>query len=400
MRLNRITYSLLFTLPLAVVLFFSSCNENKKGHALYIKPQASIDSSLVGSGMKRLRVEISPKTNIVDSFFTQIYKANGFNGTVLVTDNGKMIYNKSFGYSNFDSKGQLNEYSIFQLASVSKQFTAVSVMILQERGILRYSDPVTKFFPGFPYPEITIDLLLSHRSGLPNYVYFCDEYYSEKDKPITNRKLMDLFIQNKPQLYFTPDKKFNYCNTNYCILAAIVEQATQTSFSDFVQTEIFDVLGMKNTYIGHDLTGAHKSMTVTGYDEKDLPPTEDYMDGLLGDKSIYSCTHDLNLWDKALYGDKIVKQSTLQAAMRPANDDMIGGRNYCYGWRIKSLPDGNPVYYHGGWWKGFNTFFMRNPKDNSSIIILSNRVNGSFNNIISFIPVFYNQKPAKESQTI
>lgn len=398
MKAAYLHFSVLFLLSGITLLF--SCQERKKGHALYIKPQASIDSALAYSPGNNSSVVLSPKTNIVDSFFTQIHQSNGFNGAVLVTEQGKLIYNKSFGFNNFQTKGPLSEYSIFQLASVSKQFTAVSIMILQERGNLKYSDPVTKFFPGFPYPEITIDLLLSHRSGLPNYVYFCDEFYSEKDQPISNRKLMDLFIQHKPQLYFTPDKKFNYCNTNYCILAAIVEQVSRTSFQEFVQTEIFDVLGMKNTYIGQDPTGAHKTMAVTGYDEKDQPPVDDYMDGLLGDKSIYSCTHDLHLWDQALYSDKIVKQSTLAAAMRPANDDMIGGRNYCYGWRIKSLPDGTPVYYHGGWWKGFNTFFMRNPKDNSSIIILSNRVNGSFNNIISFIPVFYNQKPAKDSQTI
>jgi CubicO group peptidase (beta-lactamase class C family) len=385
---------------IACFFVLASCNEKKKGHALYIKPQATIDSSTAIASRKTSITEESPKTNIVDSFFTKIYNNNNFNGTVLVTDKGKMIYNKSFGFNNFSSKGPLSEYSIFQLASVSKQFTAVSIMLLQERGRLNYNDPVTKFFPGFPYPEITIDLLLSHRSGLPNYVYFCDEFYSEKDKPISNKKLIELFIQHKPQLYFTPDKKFNYCNTNYCILAAIVEQASQTDFAQFVQKEIFEPAGMKNTYIGHDHTGAHKSMTVTGYDDKDLPPSEDYMDGLLGDKGVYSCSHDLNIWDQVLYSEKIVKQKTLITAMKPANDDMIGGRNYCYGWRIKSLPDGTPVYYHGGWWKGFNTFFMRNPKDNSSIIILSNRVNGSFNDIISFIPVFYNQKPLKESPTI
>jgi CubicO group peptidase (beta-lactamase class C family) len=396
---TKLIPSLLLVLLVSAAIL-SSCSEKRKGHALYIKPQASIDSSIAGLRLKASQIEASPKTNIVDSFFTMIHKANGFNGAVLVTEKGKMVYNKSFGFNDFASKGPLSEYSIFQLASVSKQFTAVSIMILQERGVLKYSDPVSKFFPGFPYPEITVDLLLSHRSGLPNYVYFCEEYYSEKDKQLSNRKLVDLLIQHKPQLYFPPDKKFNYCNTNYCILAAIVEQVSQTSFADFVQTEIFDVLGMKNSYIGHDFSGAHKSMTVTGYDEKDKPPVEDYMDGLLGDKSIYSCTHDLNIWDKALYTEKLVKQSTLNAAMKPANDDMIGGRNYCYGWRIKSLPDGTPVYYHGGWWKGFNTFFMRNPKDNSSIIILSNRVNGSFNNIISFIPVFYNQKPTRESQAI
>jgi CubicO group peptidase (beta-lactamase class C family) len=385
-------------LLLALVSICSSCDE-RKGRSILIQPQVQVDSTI--THLKKLdNVAMSPKTNLVDSFFTGIHKNNEFNGTVLVVDNGEVIYRKAFGYSNFKTKDSLSPYSVFQLASVSKQFTAISILQLYEQGKLSLQDPVVKFFPDFPYKNITLQLLLSHRSGLPNYVYFSEEYYTEKNKLLTNAKLMELLAVKKPALYFEPDKKFNYCNTNYCILASVVEKVSGVSFADYVSKNLLEKVGLDYSFIASPKTATQKKLLVTGYDENNLESTPNYMDGLLGDKGVYSSVVDLKKWDDALYSGAVIQLKTLQLAMKPANNDMIGGRNYGYGWRIKMLADNTPVYYHGGWWRGFNTYSMRNPKDRSAIIILSNHVNGSFNNITSFIPVFYNQKKVAEPETI
>jgi CubicO group peptidase (beta-lactamase class C family) len=383
-------------LCLVMIVALFSCNE-KKGRRILLKPQAVIKEE--NSGFAQL-IEPSEKTNIVDSFFTAISSKNDFNGAVLVTVKDKIIYKKAFGYANFKSKDVLTENSIFQLASVSKQFTAVSIMMLHEQGLLDYQDDVTKFFPEFPYKGITIKLLLSHRSGLPNYMYFCDEFYKDKSVALTNMGMINLMIKNKPPEYFPPDKKFNYCNTNYCILAAIVEKVSKQTFASYVTNNIFKPIGMHYSFIGNQDSAKYAQYVAAGHDENNKPIKWDYMDGILGDKGIFSCVNDLNKWDMALYSGKIIKESTLAEAMKPANGDMIGSRNYGYGWRIKFLADQTPLFYHGGWWKGYNTYFMRNPKDHSSIIILSNKVNWSFNSITAFIPLFYNQKPTKEIETI
>ncbi len=383
-------------LCLVMIVALFSCNE-KKGRRILLKPQAVV--KLDNSDVAQI-IEPSEKTNIVDSFFNAISSKNDFNGTVLVTVKDKIIYKKAFGYANFKSKDILTENSIFQLASVSKQFTAVSIMMLHEQGLLDYQDDVTKFFPEFPYKGITIKLLLSHRSGLPNYMYFCDEFYNEKNIALTNMGMIDLMIKNKPPEYFPPDKKFNYCNTNYCILAAIVEKVSKQTFANYVTNRIFKPIGMHYSFIGNQDSAKYAQYVAEGHDENNKPIKWDYMDGIMGDKGVFSCVNDLNKWDMALYSGKIIKESTLAEAMQPANQDMIGSRNYGYGWRIKYLADKTPLFYHGGWWKGYNTYFMRNPKDHSSIIILSNKVNWSFNSITSFIPRFYNQKPTKEIETI
>jgi CubicO group peptidase (beta-lactamase class C family) len=404
LKLRLSTYllgcSLLLTAWFPSILMTSCGERNSKG--IFIEPQAQIDSAANGNYVSSFDGNLAPsaKSNLVDSFFTSIYHKNGFNGVVLVADSGKVIYNRSFGYTDFASKDTLNTFSLFQLTSVSKQFTSMAIMMLFEEGKLKYDDPVSKYIKGFPYQDITIRLLLSHRSGLPNYMYFCEEYYQDKQKSIDNKKLIELLVQHKPDLYFEPDKKFNYCNTNYCVLASIVETVAEVPFKDFLEKRIFQPLGMKNTYVGIDSKIKGSKQLTTGYDENDLKATPDYLDGLMGDKGVYSCVNDLFIWDRSLYTESLVSAKTLQQAMKPANNDMIGSRNYGYGWRIKFLEDNTPVYYHGGWWKGYNTYYMRNPKDQSAIIILSNRVNGSFNNITAFIPVFYNQKKTSGPETI
>lgn len=308
----------------------------------------------------------------LDSLFRVLHKNKGFNGTVLVTQYNQVIYKGAFGYADFSKKDTLTTQKPFQLASVSKQFTAMAIMMLQEAGRLKYEDEVQRFFPDFPYECITIRQLLTHRSGLPNYTYFTEKYWKDRRAFISNEEVIRLMTVHKPPVYYQPNVRFNYSNTGYCLLAAIVTKASGMPFENFVEKKIFRPLGMRHSWI---LT-RNKTEIPPGHTARRQKREIDFLDGVLGDKGVYSTVEDLYKWDQALYTEKLVKQTTLNeafigAAKETKKDD------YGFGWRIRKLMGLNPVEYHGGLWHGFNTYIMRNRQDHSAIIVLSNVPNGS-----------------------
>jgi CubicO group peptidase (beta-lactamase class C family) len=298
-----------------------------------------------------------------------------------------VIYSQTFGYTDYKTRIPITDTSEFQLGSASKQFTAVTIMMLKERGLLNYDDLVTKYFPDFPYPAITIKMLLDHRSGLPNYMYTCSAESNDKTCLMDNMQVMESLSKNKPQCCFKPDHLFNYCNTNYAILAAIVEKITGMPFAGFISKNVFTPLGMTHTHI-YSKYDTVIPCKVTGYNQNFSRSGYDFLDGVAGDKGIYSTTTDLLKWDQALYGDKILKQSTLKDAYIPYTRWM-GGRSYGFGWRLL-LMDKDTIIYHGGWWHGFNCDFIRDVKHHYTIIALSNHVNWCVNKSSELLTLFRN----------
>lgn len=307
-----------------------------------------------------------------DSFFNILYSRARFNGSALIAHDGKVLYKHQFGYSDYTTKETLTDTSEFQLGSVSKQFTAVSIMILKEKGLLNYDDSIVKFFPDFPYTGVTIRMCLDHRSGLPNYMFTCSAECRDQSTLIDNMQVMDMLAKYKPECYFKPNHLFNYCNTNYCVLAAIVEKVTGNKFSDFIRKNIFEPLQMTHTFI-YDKYDTAIPNKVTGYNPGYRKAGTDFLDGVAGDKGIYSTVEDLLKWDQALYGNKLVSQATLKEAFSPQTRWM-GNRSYGFGWRLM-LFDGDTIVYHGGWWHGFNCDFIRDVKQKTTIIVLSNHIN-------------------------
>lgn len=321
------------------------------------------------------------KAQQLDTLFKNKAKIAGFNGCVLVAQKGQVIYKNSFGYSNFKTKDSLKINSAFQLASVSKTFTATAILILVDEGKLTLKDNVQKFFPEFPYDGITIDLLLSHRSGLFNYIYCCEKYC---EKPncynkglFDNAAMMEIITKNKCDLYAKPNKKFEYCNTNYAILASIVEKASGQSFADYVEQNIFKPLGMNNSWV-HNPKGSveHRNKTVghkaSGYLEDDT-----YADDVVGDKGIYSTVEDLLKWDQSFYGETLLKKETKEMAFKGYSNEHKGKRNYGYGWRLTDDGKNPKIIYHNGWWHGYNSLFFRRPADQTTVIVLGNKYNRS-----------------------
>jgi len=343
-------------------------------------------------------LDFQSKAKKLDAMFQLYHQKYGLNGNVLVAQKGKIIYEKCFGYSNILQKTSLQLETPFQLASVSKQFTAVAILQLVEKGLVNLNDDVKKFYPNFPYQGITIKLLLSHRAGLADYTYFCDNYVKNKSKAIYNSQVMDIMIKNKPAIYYKPDRKFNYSNTGYMILASIVEKVAGMDFENYVKENIFEPLEMNNSFVyvkGKNII-ENKAL---GYSSPTVQVADDYLNGVVGDKGIYSTVGDLYKWDQGLYSGKIIKPEILAEAFKPYNPDMKAPKNYGFGWRLYNLPDNNTVYYHRGWWRGFQNLLVRIPQDSTTIVVLRNRKTSFHVDFNEVMKVLYPNGIQVEAQT-
>jgi CubicO group peptidase (beta-lactamase class C family) len=311
----------------------------------------------------------------LDTLFTKLHKADAFNGNVLIAKGNNIIYQKSFGYGIKEKNVLLNDSSIFQLASVSKVITGVATLLLYEQGKLKLETKVSDILTDFPYKNITVKHLLSHRSGLSNYTYFCGEYLSDSICSLTNQHMLDIMIKHQPKAWLNPGLRFNYCNTNYALLALIIEKISQKSYATFLKEELFSPLGMNHSYTALNIDSTKEHIT-RGYTMKYACVANDRYDGVVGDKGIYTTTYDLFLLSTALYQHKLLTEPTLQLAYSPQSKEKKLS-NYGFGWRMKNMNDSTKEVFHNGWWHGYRTSFHRRLKDSLTIIVLSNRLNKS-----------------------
>lgn len=367
MRIKKGFFFLFFYTVL--LLLFSCSNSNNT------KPNNSANADSLALVLKKINAK--EKAYKLDTLFSNWNKHRGFNGSVLVAQKGIVIYTKQFGYADMEKKIKLDSISSFQLASVSKPLTAIAILILKDSGLLQLDQKVEQIISGFPYPNVTIKDLLSHRSGLPNYMYFCDSLYCCKNDLLTNESVINMMIEHKPNAYWQPNKKFEYCNTNYLLLASIIEKVSGLSYAEFMKTYIFKPLQMNQSWVSIAKTNyLHKNST-RGHKSSGKHEGGDYLDGVVGDKNIYSTATDLFKLDKALYAGKLLKPETLQESYLGYSNEKKGKRNYGLGWRIKEEEKDSKIIYHNGWWHGYNNVFSRRLKDSTTIIILSNRINRS-----------------------
>ena len=360
-----------YILVILLVMFLScgnSSTENTTGK-LFSKPEhASVLSNLT-----KAQKIVAGK---LDTFFTEMNKRGIFNGSVLVSRAGKVIYKKSLGYLDKSTQGLLTDSSMFQLASVSKVITGTAVLMLHEREIIDINKPFKFYFPDFPYENVKVKDLLNHRSGLPNYIYTLNAEICQPNYKMDNMEMYNYFISKNSKMCLKPDTRFNYCNTNYALLALLIEKTTGKTYSQFLKEELFKPLGMKNTATIKDIDLNGINIT-RPYDTRWRPVSFDASDYVLGDKSIYSTPYDLFLFSEALYQNKIISPKTQELAYTAFSKEKKIN-NYGYGWRLKNYedPDKKEVY-HNGWWHGYRSSFHRRLKDTLTVIILSNQLNRS-----------------------
>ena len=308
---------------------------------------------------------------------------------MLISQNGKKVFENYYGYSNIKSNDTLSLDKKFQLASVSKQFTAVAILQLYQRGKLSLQDTIQKFFPDFPYHDITVHMLLSHRSGLPNYIYFYDKLFHDDFAPISNSQVIDSLTLINPQWYYPPNKKFNYSNTGYMILASIVEKVSKLKFSDYMQENIFEPLKMNNTLVYDKNIIDNIPNNATGYLYRKREAEDNFLNGVVGDKGVFSTVGDLYKWETGLYTGTIINKDTLNLAFKPHGKKKARKTNYGYGWRMYNLKNNEQVLFHAGWWQGFQSLIIRIEQDSSSVIILKNRKNRYVFNHNDFLKILY-----------
>lgn len=324
-----------------------------------------------------------------------------FNGVVLVADKGTPVYHKAFGYIDLDARNPLDTTTIFELASVSKQFTAMIIMMLAEEGKLGFDDLLEKYIPELPYPGITLRHLLTHTSGLPDYQEIMDQHW-DKSKAAGNPQIIQYLIEYHPEKRFNPGEKYEYSNTGYVLLGTVGEIAGQRDFIELCRDRIFGPLGMTST----DIRSLEVKAAITNFargfiyvEEKgryvraDSFPSSNYIVWLgnrKGPGRISSTASDLLKWDRALYTENLVRKGSLGQAFTPyiLKNDSIS--NYGFGWSISKHPTlGNKVS-HTGSNPGYATRIVRYIDADKTIIMLSNNeyrgsdaIYGSIESILS-----------------
>lgn len=321
----------------------------------------------------------------IDSLLNVQFAENTLNGNVLIAEKGTVIYKKSYGLANETTQELLNENSIFELASVSKQFTAMAVAILKEKGKLSYDDKLSKFIPElYSYDNITIKNLLQHTSGLPDYMELMEGLF-DKSKIATNKDIIALFAQQSPKLLFEPNTKWEYSNTGYALLATIIEKASGMSYGDYLKKAIFSPLKMNNTFV---YTRRYAPKKVTNYAfgyvyndslKKHVLPDDFYatkevvwLDGIVGDGTVNSTVNDLLKWDRALYKNKLLSKSGMNEVFEVGTLNDGSKTNYGFGWMIDQNKDFGKLTNHSGGWPGYKTYIDRHIDNDKTIIILQN----------------------------
>lgn len=364
--------TILFALGLSV-LMLASCGRKSNRTVT----ELNVDSLFIDLG----KADVARRTAKVEKDFQKIRSEQGFNGVVLYAEGGRVLYRKAFGWRNLiQQKDSLRIDDQFQLSSVSKMFTAEAIMLLYAQGKLDYEDDVTKYIPEFPYHGITIRNLLNHRSGLSRYETLADEHWPDRGVPATNDDIIQLYAKHKPSPYNQPNVTFHYTNVNYALLASVIERVSGQHFEDFMKEQVFAPIGMDRSYI-YSLRGTGRLKTyvdteVQGHDllrKGARRAQDDYLNGVVGDKVMYSTVDDLYRFSLAIECQAFLPDSIQQEAFKPGSPEWKNGENYGFGWRLSEKHPG--MVYHFGWWKGYRSFFIRDVEKGRVVLMLTNTDN-------------------------
>ena len=333
--------------------------------------------------------------NVVKNHFEGSLLNRGFNGQILIAKNGTVVFEKAVGFADMRTKDSLDENTPLHIASVGKTFTGMAVLHLMEERKLQLEDTLGKFFPGFPYQDITVKMLLSHRSGLPNYLNYLSKLKVE-DTCYSNQDVLNSLYTIQPGLESRSGTRFNYSNTNFVLLAMIVEKVTGEFFPAYLKRIFFEPLQMKNTFVhsNQDTLSPTPSFEWTG---RYWAP--DPFDCTYGDKNIYTTANDLLKWDQALSGGHLFKKETLDLAYTPLSNERRSIHNYGLGWRMMIFPSGKKFIYHNGRWHGSNAVFVRFPDENATMIVIGNKYNRNiYNSAAKAYNIFGNYMPGLNKQ--
>ncbi len=366
---------------LSVFLFCFSCKKDPKENASNQKYKSDLPNYGNVNLNEVFSKEDSQLTNkaetvkFIEDYYQRVWEEGDLSGGVLVAKGDDILFEKYRGFGREGSRMPIDKNTPLHVASVSKTLTAMAVMKLIEVGKVKLEDHLTQYFKGFPYPNVTVKSLLNQRSGLPKYEHFITKIQpapKELSKSfLTNQDILNMMITYKPELARETNTGFMYCNTNYALLALLVEKVTQTTFPKAMEEMVFKPLKMENSYIFQekDIPTAAQSFYYGG---NRLYPL-DNLDLIYGDKNVYTTPRDLYNFSKAMFSKDFLKPELMQMVFTPYSNEKAGLNNYGFGFRMKVFDNGNKLTYHNGWWHGTNSVFAHLLNSKVTIIAIGNK---------------------------
>ena len=345
---------------------------------------------LLTGGAVRVSAQLAAR---MDSLL-RAHQAAGFNGNVLFSRHDSVLYTGNFGYEDYATKASLTDASVFELASCSKQFTALGILQLIERGKLDSTTLLTDIFPELPYPDVTVVHLLRHQSGLPDYMDFMGRKKRwDYTRTATNDDVIRLFAEHRPAAEFAPGERYEYSNTGYLLLASILERVSGQSFADYLREHIFEPAGMSSSLVyrrRYDADRTAKPDHLThGYSrrkpKKPLQPAYEvkgqeyyvWLDGIVGDGMVNSTILDLEKYKRALRENRLISAETKAQMFAP---DAVS-TDYGYGVELRTTKNGRLVM-HSGSWAGYYTVLVYRPALNEFAVVLTNNEYADFGAVL------------------
>ncbi len=380
----------LTTALLLAIGFMTSCkhiskigfNTKKKSDELAFEP---LDEK-AASQLWTKKIDSSLRTTI-EHFYQYFWEGNDLWGQFLVAQGDHIIYQNYRGFANLKDSSLITPHTPIHLASISKNLTAMVVLKLVENKKITLQQSVQSVLEAFPYAEITIKDLLTHRSGLGNYDYYAEQFawIAEDSADFTNKRMYDMYAQCKPALLFKPNSQHSYCNANYAFLALIIEKITQKPYPKAMKDLLFSPLEMNDTYV---FQKQNKDTATLSFYYNKRPWKWDKFDNIYGDKNIYSTAQDLFRYSQAMFLEDFLPKSLMDSALQGYSYERHGIKNYGFGFRLREFDNGKKVSFHTGRWHGNNTLFMHLPDEKLTIIALGNRLNRANYSAFSLVSIF------------
>ncbi len=377
-------------LVLIYIILFFACgkNENNPAEKVFIYKESLPFIKPSTDKLPKLSTKYSLAVKAhAEAFCTKYWKNDDDNLSFLIARNGQIIHEQYNGIANFESKEAITPNTPIHIASVTKVFTATAILLLIDARKIRLDQKVNTLLDNFPYPKVTVESLLNHRAGLSNYAYFTsDKKVWDKSKMLTNQDILNLFTIKKIGLDFPTNTHFNYCNTNYAMLALIIEKITKTSYKEAMNRMIFKALQMENTYV-FDINN-DKETAVASYRQDTSKFEYEFLDGIYGDKNIFSTPRDLLKFDQAINASTFLNPELVKKIYKGYSYEKDGTKNYGLGIRMIEWPTGQKYYFHNGWWHGNTSSYVTLKKEKVTIIALSNKMTRNVYAIRKLAPLF------------
>jgi len=395
---------LTFVLAATLFLFLFSCknkSENKESlteNTTNLPNYGNVDLGKVFSPEDAVLSNKNFIVSYIDQYYKKIWEGSDLSGGILVAKGNDILFENYRGFAREGNQSPINKNTSLHVASVSKTLTAMAMLKLVEAGKIKLSDHLTQFFPGFPYPNVTVQTLLDQRSGLPKYEYFITKIQPVpaelSKKYITNQDVLNMIIKYKPDLARDTDTGFMYCNTNFALLALLIEKVTKTPFPQAMQEMVFTPLKMTNSYIFQekDIPTASQSFYYGG---NRLYPL-DRLDLIYGDKNVYTTPRDLFTFSKAMFSKDFLKPELKEMIFAPYSNEKAGQNNYGLGFRMKIFDNGEKLTYHNGWWHGTNSVFAHLLKSKVTIVAIGNKYSGKVYSALALSGLFEDFPPQKD----